>query len=159
MQPDHPAAVFVLQPGSDRRSPRWVLGPPVDRHGDGLFPTAASELHDDGLSAVLEVHVDGNADDDRLVRLSEFVEALARDWQGWEGVRCWRSLHDELFLDARHDGRGRVSLGVTLGCNRPSDVDRWSARAVFRIEAGEELSGVAAQLADALDARPTPDGP
>ncbi|GIF70445.1 hypothetical protein Ais01nite_84800 [Asanoa ishikariensis] len=52
-----------------------------------------------------------------------------------------------LELDARHDGRGYVSLGVSL---RPRGLDlegtAWSARAVFVLEAGEEMTRLAAHL-------------
>ncbi|MCA2184201.1 DUF6228 family protein [Nonomuraea cavernae] len=39
---------------------------------------------------------------------------LVVEWRGWNGVRCWTSLEREFALDAPHDGRGHVSLGVTL---------------------------------------------
>jgi hypothetical protein len=60
-----------------------------------------------------------------------FVQALAAGWEGWQEVRTWSSLERELVIDARHDGRGYVSLGVTL--RQPGlDLDdtAWSARAV-----------------------------
>jgi hypothetical protein len=60
-------------------------------------------------------------------------------------------LERELCFDARHDGRGYVSLGVTL---RPPGLDlddtAWSARTIFVLEAGEEMAQVASDLSALL---------
>jgi hypothetical protein len=83
--------------------------------------------------------------------LSGFVEGLAADWRGWDGVRTWRSMERELCLDARHDGLGHVSLGVTLRASVPNwDDTAWTARTVFLLEAGEEMTRLAADLAQFL---------
>jgi Family of unknown function (DUF6228) len=125
---------------------RWVVHPPKDSYGDGHLFTFATELHEAGMTAATIAYVDGTAADLGMT-LSGFTERLAADWRGWAGVRTWESLEGELVLDARHDGRGHVSLGVTL---RGPDLDRdgtaWSARAVFVLEAGEEMTRLAADL-------------
>lgn len=83
--------------------------------------------------------------------LAGFVEVLAADWRGWSGMRTWRLLEEELALDARHDGQGHTSLGATL---KPPglglDNTAWSARADFVVEAGEEMTRLAADLTHLL---------
>jgi hypothetical protein len=130
---------------------RWILHPPQDPHGDGYVHTVAVELHDDGMTAATVATVDGVIAD-LATTLSGFVESLAVDWQGWDGVRTWQSLGCELAIDARHDGRGRVSLGVTLHeTGKPYwDDTGWSARSVFVLEPGEEMSRFAADLTHLL---------
>jgi hypothetical protein len=54
-------------------------------------------------------------------------------------------------IGASHDGRGHVLIGVTV--KRPEmtfAADAWSARIVFALEAGEQLAGVARDLASVL---------
>ncbi|MEU4623256.1 DUF6228 family protein [Actinoplanes sp. NPDC023801] len=86
----------------------------------------------------------------RNARGTSAASAWRADWRaprGWKDVRTWHSLERELALDARHDGRGHVSLGVTLRKPGPDwDGTAWSARAVFMLEAGEEMAGFAADL-------------
>lgn len=150
MDPDHHGTAFLLQPADSDGSPRWVVGPPRDPHGDGIGMVFVSELHDDGLSVVAEVQVDGDGDGLNL-RLPAFVERLAEDWRGWNGVRNWHSWDRDLFLDARHDGRRHVELGVTLRRYRPPfNATRWTARAVFHLEPGEEMARFAADLGAVL---------
>ena len=152
MGPDAQEPAFVLQPGRADGSAQWVVGPPRDRYGDGIGVTFVSRLHDDGLSAVVEAEVDGSTDGFGLRRLPAFVATLAEGWRGWDGVRRWSSLDQRLLLDARHDGRGHVELEVGFQRCGPRGEIRWTAQAFFRIEAGEELTRVAADLSDALGA-------
>jgi hypothetical protein len=84
------------------------------------------------------------------VDLGGFFQRLADDWRGWDGAREWRALEGEMNIDARHDGRGHVAVGVTLRRARQAyaDDDAWSARAVFMVEAGEEMTRVARDVSD-----------
>jgi hypothetical protein len=140
---------FVL---GDTNAERWVVHPPQDPYGDGYVYAIATELHEDGMTAATIAKVDGTVEVDgtfagRVTTLSEFMESLAADWQGWYGIRTWQSLGGELTIDARHDRRGYVSLGMTLRApGRDRDDTAWSARAVFVLEAGEEMSRLAADL-------------
>lgn len=121
---------FVLQ---IRGGARWVIHSPQDPYGDGYVYTVATELHEEGMTASTIAGIDGVFVDPQVTKLSAFVDALAADWQGWKGVRTWKSMDGELAIDARHDGRGYVSLGVTL--REPGlDLDdtAWSARAGLR---------------------------
>ncbi|WBC13250.1 DUF6228 family protein [Micromonospora sp. WMMA1998] len=89
----------------------------------------------------------------QVTTLPVFLDELAAGWAGWPGVRTWRSLGGQLALDARHDGRGHVTLGVTL--RRPghdADDTGWSARCVFLLEAGEETTRFARDLGALLEA-------
>jgi hypothetical protein len=80
-----------------------------------------------------------------------FFRRLADDFRGWEGAREWRSLEREMKIDARHDGRGYVTIGVTLKRARQAYADdAWSARTVFTVEAGEEMVRLASDVHDLL---------
>lgn len=79
-------------------------------------------------------------------------QGLAGDWRGWNGTREWWALEGEMGLDACHDGRGNVTLGVTLKRSRTSYADdAWSARVVFTIEAGEEMTRLANDIRHHFD--------
>ena len=67
------------------------------------------------------------------LRLGSFLGELDEHWRGWDGEKCWESLG--MNLAARHDGRGHVSLDVTLWRDYLS-ADRWRARATLVVEAG-----------------------
>ncbi|MEU4219411.1 DUF6228 family protein [Actinoplanes sp. NPDC026623] len=129
---------FVL---GDANGARWVLHPPQNPYRAGRVYTVAAELHENGMTAATIAKVDG-------VTLPGFMAGLAADRQGWDGVRTWRSMEHELICDARHDGRGGVSLGVTLQAPGTGWGDTaWSARTVFALEGGEEMTRLAADLA------------
>ena len=130
----------------DANSERWVVHPPQDPYGDGYVYTVATELHTDGMAAATTAKIDGMFAD-LATTLPGFMESLAADWQGWNGTRTWKSMERELAFDARHDGRGYVALGVTLRApGLALDDTAWSARAVFVLEAGEEMTRLAADL-------------
>jgi hypothetical protein len=133
---------FVLQPIGG--SCRWVLHPPTDPYGDGYIWAVRAEIYDEGMSAQTSVILAGEE-----VRLGTFFQRLADDWRGWGGARQWRSLEGQMEIDARHDGRGHVTLGVTLRRARQAYADdAWSARAVFMVDAGEEMARVASDIHD-----------
>ncbi|ATO15705.1 hypothetical protein CO540_19245 [Micromonospora sp. WMMA2032] len=142
---------YVLGRGA---GPRWTVHPPVDPYGDGYVHTAVMELREDGLTASTVAELDGvPMAGPQVTTLPAFLDGLAAGWTGWPGARTWRSLGGQLALDARHDGRGHVTLGVTL--RRPGhDIDgtAWSARCVFVLEAGEETSRFARDLGALLEA-------
>lgn len=143
---------FVLGPGRPRR---WIMYPPVDPYGDGYVAHLRVEVVDDGLHAATTAMID----DDRTGGpgdLVGFLRRLADDWRGWSGTRVWNALEHEMTLDARHEGRGYVLLGVTLRrSERPYADNAWSARVVFVLEAGEEMTALARNI-DALLSQRTP---
>jgi Family of unknown function (DUF6228) len=124
---------------------RWVIEPPADPHGDGYVRTARVSIQASGLDART------------VVTLSEgpwspadFFAGLAADWRGWAGERRWRALEGEMEIEASHDG-ARVLVAVSV--RRPDMTfaeDAWSARIVFALEPGEQLTGVARDLASVL---------
>ncbi len=123
---------------------RWAIDTPADPYGDGYVHTAHVELRADGLAAETTTTVEGTGDRD----LADFFADLAADWHGWTGERSWRALEGEMAIEAWHDGRANVMVAVTIKRPRMSFAkDAWSARAVFTLEAGEQLSGVARDLA------------
>ncbi|WP_410658689.1 DUF6228 family protein [Amycolatopsis sp. lyj-112] len=76
-------------------------------------------------------------------RLADFVGGLAADFRGWPGERVWNGAH--LRLKASIHAGGHVALGWTL----PPD-GGWEASVTTWLEAGEQLSGLAADLREFL---------
>jgi Family of unknown function (DUF6228) len=84
----------------------------------------------------------------RDVDLVEFVRDLVEHWRGWPGHRLWRSLDARMQIEAAHDGVGHVRWDVTLTGPIAAPVDEsWSAHVLIVLEAGEQLSTIAADLA------------
>jgi hypothetical protein len=99
------------------------------------------EVGSGGLQAGAVVHTLGDGG------LVTFLQRLAADFRGWEGVRPWWSLEGELGLEARHDGRGAVSLRVVLRRLLPPE---WEARTFLRVDAGEEMTRLAREAESLL---------
>jgi Family of unknown function (DUF6228) len=139
---------FVLELPDDLM---WAIDPPVDPYADSYVHTANVEIRAHGLTAETTATVEGTGERD----LADFFADLACDWRGWTGERSWRALEGEMAIEAWHDGRANVMITVTI--KRPWMTfakDAWSVRAVFTLEAGEQLSGVARDLATLLDGAP-----
>jgi hypothetical protein len=105
-----------------------VIHAPQDPYGDGYVLTAATELHDDGLTAMTIAGIEGVIAN-RVVTLPSFMDGIAADWRGREGVRAWQSMESRL-------AGGHSEVGHAA----------WSARAVFVLEAGKEMTRLAADL-------------
>lgn len=84
--------------------------------------------------------------------LPGFLDGLADSFRGWTGTRSWAASH--LRLTAAFHSRGHVELRWTL---RPWDSrqDSWEATVTTWIEAGQQMTGLAADVRDFL-ARPEP---
>lgn len=135
------AEPFVLEQSEGRR---WIIDPPVDDDPYGYVRKARAEVRAAGLMAQTTVTLDSDEEGD----LAGFFGGLARDWKGWEGERRWLALEAEMAVEAWHDGRAHVMIAVTV--KRPwltYAQDAWSARVVFTLEAGEQLTAVARDLA------------
>lgn len=85
--------------------------------------------------------------------LGDFLAALDADWRGWDGVRHWASTHEELEIDAAHDGR-RVTFHLTVrrrvdshnpGYAGGRGAALWELRLPVVVEPGEQLSRLAEQ--------------
>lgn len=94
----------------------------------------------DGLNASVVVtdSVGGNT-------LPRFLQSLAADFRGWDGIRTWRALEDQLKVAATWQSWGHVELRFEL---RPNTFAPWSATAVANLEAGEQIRLAAADLAE-----------
>lgn len=74
--------------------------------------------------------------------MSEFFDGLARDFRGWEGERVWGN--NNLVVTATFGSGGHVYLGWTPRSGFfPGD---WNCTVTTVIEAGEEMTAVAAEL-------------
>lgn len=108
--------------------------------GDGYISEFTVTANAEGLTAtapVLTTPGDGYG-------LPGFMKQLADDFRGWEGIRSWRSLEDQLRVEAAwHDG-GHVSLLFHM---TPSVYDKWAVTVEFTLEAGEELCRLGEDLA------------
>ncbi|MFI7672273.1 DUF6228 family protein [Actinophytocola sp. NPDC049390] len=78
--------------------------------------------------------------------LTPFLNGLAADFAGWAGERTWQNLDGDLEVGARHVTGGYADLRWTL-CSRPYGwVRPWSASVTVRVEAGEQMRGLAADM-------------
>lgn len=68
--------------------------------------------------------------------LPGFMQELADDFRGWDGTRLWRSLENQLRVEATWQDGGHVALLFHL---TPSVYDKWTLSVEFTLEAGEEL--------------------
>ncbi|MEU6719180.1 DUF6228 family protein [Nonomuraea sp. NPDC046802] len=76
--------------------------------------------------------------------LPDFIDGLASDFRGWAGRRTWHINH--LALAATFHSGGHVALTWTL---RPNDLfpdDSWETSTTTWLEAGEQLTAVAADI-------------
>jgi hypothetical protein len=132
-----PAFVLHLPPESGR----LAFGPIDDPYGDGYVGRFEVELTDDGLTATTTATIGVFAPG----QLDEFLDSLADDWRGWDGVRRWHSLNRELVIEATHDRTRRVVLEVTV--QPDALVPPWSAQGRFEIEPGEQLAAIVGEVA------------
>jgi hypothetical protein len=107
-----------------------------DQYGIGFSVEASA----DGLHALVgpvEVWVWDDAD------LPSFLANLAESFRGWTGERAWRTNH--LELRAVYHSRGHVALTWTLQpwITRP---DSWRASVTTWLEAGAQMSNIAAEM-------------
>jgi hypothetical protein len=81
--------------------------------------------------------------------LAPFLEGLARDFRGWQGERVWQTNDRDLTLRAVFRSGGHVGLTWTL---RPwrTPVDSWDASVTTWLEAGEQMSALAADVRQLL---------
>ncbi|MEU8549917.1 DUF6228 family protein [Streptomyces roseoverticillatus] len=87
--------------------------------------------------------------------LSEFLDALARDFHGWEGERVW--LNNHLILAATFGSGGHVHLTWTLRSGIFPESWRCSLTTTF--EAGEEMATFAVDARGFLHQGQTEDLP
>ena len=76
-------------------------------------------------------------------QLDEFFARLATDYTGWDGTRTWRSNH--LNIEAQFHAGGHVALTWILQAHHLTE-DRWQVRITTMIEAGEQMTNLAADI-------------
>lgn len=81
--------------------------------------------------------------------LPQFLGDLSDDFRGWDGIRSWQSLEDQLRVDATWLSGGHVALLLHI---TPSVYDKWTLTVEVTVEAGEELRGLARELEDFMTA-------
>ena len=101
-------------------------------------------LHADGLTAQTEVWLGPEGVEQRL---DDFFSGLASDWRGWSGSRVWDGMEGGLSLGCRNTGNGPVQIDVTLRHLSGSD---WTTSATVEVDAGAQMSAIAADLARLL---------
>jgi hypothetical protein len=108
-----------------------------ERHRDGSVEYFCCELGDQSARARLRVYAyDASG-------LSALFEGMAYEWKGWAGEKVWHSPESEFDLRASSDGRGHVTLKVTLTLLTPAPA--WRFECQIPLEAGQ-LDATAAEV-------------
>lgn len=127
----------VLIRSADGHAGTLRLSRPTRPWDDELL-TYQVQLHAHGLRATVEIT---SVHDDAL---PAFLRDVADDFRGWPGVRHWRSLEDQLRLEATHDRLGHVTVLTRL---RPrAYLSHWDVCLPLTIEAGAEMTALADTL-------------
>ncbi|MFD3506609.1 DUF6228 family protein [Nocardia sp. NPDC058666] len=120
----------------------WVrLRKRADPWGEGGI-CACVQIGAPGLSAAVHnvtLSVMGEGD------LVPFFDALADNFAGWEGALVWEGMNHDLRVEAVFGSRGYVGLTWTVRPWRHAD-GNWTASTTVVVEAGEQMSRLAADL-------------
>lgn len=92
------------------------------------------------LSATRQVYAGWDGGFEGLAR---YFDDLVASWRGWEGERVFESIEHDLRLVATHDGH--VQMHIVLW--ESSQPRGWRLEAAVRLEAGEQLSSAARDVA------------
>jgi hypothetical protein len=68
------------------------------------------------------------------IGLFRLFEDLAQNWKGWQGVKVWTSLEEDLKLSCSTDGLGHVTIALEV-TNRTVG-STWIVKASLKIDAG-----------------------
>ncbi|MEV6481572.1 DUF6228 family protein [Streptomyces sp. NPDC051576] len=101
----------------------------------------AVELRAPGLTARVDEVVAWIWDSD----LTVFLEELAADYRGWDGARSWYTNDRDLTVSAVFRSGGHVGLTWTVR-PWPRAVGGWSASVTTWLEAGEQMTALAADI-------------
>ncbi|MFF4369270.1 DUF6228 family protein [Streptomyces sp. NPDC001594] len=125
-----------------QRAVHLVFSEPTKLYGDD--PTLDFLVRARGQGVRIETSVRTWSGDG----LDTFLSSLAEEFQGWEGLRTWRSLEGDLTLSAEHRSRGYVHL--TWGIRpRPPEED-WNFEITTAHAAGEDMRNLSARIATFL---------
>lgn len=76
-------------------------------------------------------------------RLTHVFLEMAENWKGWEGVKTWDALEDDLSLSCTSDKLGHITISAQLGrCDAP---EFWSVQFNLEVEAGK-LEQIASEV-------------
>jgi hypothetical protein len=75
--------------------------------------------------------------------LATYFSNLAAQWAGFDGEIAYASLEGTLALSGRHDGKGTVTMSVTLRQPWPPT---WTVVANLHLGAGAHLDSIAADV-------------
>jgi hypothetical protein len=78
--------------------------------------------------------------------LAAWATTLAGMYAGWDGDRTWESLEHDARIQARHDGRGHVTLRFVLRGPRGYDRNAWEASVTVTVDAEEDMRSLARDL-------------
>jgi len=140
-------STVALRWGNGDREARIEFASPRFRYRDPSDPYLAADdmveytvrLSGNGLTAeelVLSLNTAGSG-------LPAFIEHLAEDFRGWDGIRTWENVDHDLCVEATWTTRGYVDLRWWI---TPSIYDKWRASVVVEVEAGAEMSALAREL-------------
>ena len=119
--------------------PRVILGEPL-RGDNGELWRVPVTLELDGLRAEKTVNAHYATCLDELIA---YLDDLAANWNGWEGVKEYRSVESDLVLQSRHDGYGHVTVEVTLS-KMDGSPDEWTCTGRVTTEPGAQMEEAAA---------------
>jgi hypothetical protein len=74
--------------------------------------------------------------------LGAFLDHLANNFRGWTGTRMWRSIEEQLRIEATWADGGHVTLRFLI---TPSIYERWEVAVSFTVEAGAEMQTLASE--------------
>ncbi|MFD9075671.1 DUF6228 family protein [Streptomyces lasiicapitis] len=97
------------------------------------------ELRAPGLTARTNEIVAWTGEND----LALFLEALASNYQGWDGERTWETNDKDLSVSATFRSGGYIGLTWTLR-PWPRAAGCWTASVTTWLEAGEQMASVGA---------------
>jgi hypothetical protein len=126
------------------------IGESVDPYGDGYVIEFPLMMSGDGMSAASRVRSsNGNSGE-----IGPFLAEAAVDWRGVDGDRTWESLDHHLTVEVRRRTGGHVLLTFTLRRFTHGETHHlelaWSASATVTVEAGEEMSQLAAAVKELI---------
>ena len=78
--------------------------------------------------------------------LTPFLTELEEQFPGWDGPRTWQNLDGDVEVEARHVTGGYVDLQWTLRSRPYAWVRPWAASATVRVESGEQMRRLTADM-------------
>lgn len=126
-------------------------------HGDEVVTLGAAVVTDlddpyAGVSFVVQLRASGMKAERTVFTytwsgLPSFFDDLAEAWRGWSGLKVWESPEHDLRIEATFASNGHAYLRFTA---RNGPLPTWEASVEVDVEAGEEMSRIAREVASLL---------